>query len=194
MLAAMLDSEADCVRYRGADPDVTRRIVEAGLATQLDVPRPPQVHPLVRNRVTFNAEEPQLSAADVAGSFEAYLHRKAAEQSRRDEALQTHILALGGSRPNETRLTYRFTRLQIQRDEASFSYAWSEDFHTISVSKLKAADVAWLMRHSTPVAWSGISVSRQIHAWLTTSRKFANIRWYSEDQWKHGKDWQSTPI
>lgn len=70
---AMWSSEVDCVRYRGRNPALLRRLAEADLANQVDR-APPAISPILRNRVRFGvpAEARLPSSADlIAGAFRA---------------------------------------------------------------------------------------------------------------------------
>src|SRR2546426_5175715 len=71
--------ELGCIRYRGTDPVILRRLAEAGEAAQCDVALPKGIRPVLRNHVTFTANNSEVrawSGAAVLQDFGEYLlHR-----------------------------------------------------------------------------------------------------------------------
>jgi hypothetical protein len=117
--------ELDCIRYRGTDPHVLRRLAEAGEAAACDYPAE-GVEPVLRNVVTFAAPE-------SSGRLLAYL----------DEFVE-HLRT---SRPS---LGVRTRRRWWNRE--SLSIAWFENnFHRMTVRRIDKRVVIW---HGGPLAIS----------------------------------------
>lgn len=74
VLLTVLQAEFRCVRYRGDDPDVLRRLAEMGEAETCDHPPPPDVAPVLRRHATFEAED-TTSARELLAAFGAHLAR-----------------------------------------------------------------------------------------------------------------------
>ncbi len=67
MVEALVSSEADCIRYRGDDPAVLRRLAENGHSDLCDQPPPPDAAPVERNHVSFRmAKKVRLSSVTLA--------------------------------------------------------------------------------------------------------------------------------
>ena len=104
--------ELDCVRYRGSDAGILRRLAEAGEADHCDQALP-GVGVVLRNVVTFtspDSKESPLDGAVVLEEFSGYLKAR---------------------RPD---LQVRTKPIERRNKEASFALAWFEDhFHPITI-------------------------------------------------------------
>ena len=174
-LGAIWAQEFRCIRYRGDDPEVIRRLAENGDADICDAPIPTEMQPVFRNHVTFDSSVSlaiTLKATDLASAFQEYL------------------LATRG-----TWLTYRFTPMVQHEDTAAFSFAWFENnYHPIEFCTINLADCRWLVHHSLNEKIGSRGVSRNIDEWLRKDGRFSSIRWYTERQWNESKQWQPTPM
>jgi hypothetical protein len=174
MLRAVWAAELQCIRYRGEDPDVRRRLGELGEPHLCDVAPPPSVRPVFRNHVTFDAatsESDWIGPRDLAIAFQEYLC-----------SLNRHWL------------TYEFTPIVADGATAAFSFSWYQsNFHPIEFCVIRVPDCRWLIRHSQVEKAGSRGVSNDVDDWLKSNSRFCKVRWYSEEQWKGSRDWQETP-
>lgn len=165
MIRTVYGAELECIRYRGEDKDVLRRLAEAGLGHLADI-SVSGFKPVVRNHVSFDAVDPMnklLSERDLATEFQRHLRAQENEY-----------------------VTYKFTSLSTDGEKTLFSYAWFEDnYHTVQFSFGGESQCRWLIVSDTTLL---------IHDWLVADNRFCDIRWYTEEQWKTSKNWQETPI
>src|SRR5436190_543086 len=114
-LRAACCAELECIRYRGNDAEVLRRLAEAGSPQLCDTPPPRDIQPAVRDHVSFEARE-AMTPAQVAQAFQDWLRAKSNEF-----------------------ISYRFSRIIATDVAASFSYAWFEDnFHHVEIDHVCA--------------------------------------------------------
>jgi hypothetical protein len=160
--------ELGCVRYRGTDTALLRRLGDAGEADQCDVALPEAVRPLVRNHVTFLAKWEDVRAWTESAVLQDFV--------------QYFLFHPNGER-------FAVTGVVTSRDGADVSISWFEDrFHTVSIRALHDEDRRWLIRHSF-----GIGLSDFIDDWLRQSEHFDGVRWYTLEQWNGTKTWQERP-
>jgi hypothetical protein len=191
MIQAVDAAEFRCLRYRGDDPDLQRRLAEAGLAAQCDTAAPLTIRPLFRNHVTFQAP-PEMTNADIAEHFRAHL-----------SALNLGISKL------------RLTPITSAKGVVSFSYGWYHNWSDsaralLAIRKPDLLEVNWcpvtiqsdpstedrrLLVHSPaqePKKW-GFSLG--IDHWLRSDPRFQALRWYTAEAWQAGgSSWRETPI
>jgi hypothetical protein len=164
MLRTVRSAELECIRYRGEDADVLRRLAEGGRAHLSDI-HISGIERVSYDRVTFDvvdALDETLSPKQLAELFQKYLRSVGSEY-----------------------LSHKFTRLTDSPTGASFSYSWFEDnFHAVDFFLLRLPDCRWLVVSD---------MSFMVHDWLTYGDRFGNIRWYTEQQWNTSRDWQETP-
>jgi hypothetical protein len=169
MLRAVWVAELQCIRYRGQDPEVLRRLGELGEPQLCDIPPPANVRPVFRNHVTFDAASPQaesITPRELALAFQEYLH-----------SLNRHWLS------------YEFTPIVVKGESAAFSYSWFQgDYHPIDFCAILLPDCRWLIRHS-----GGRGVSNDVDDWLKRDARFCKVRWYADGQWDGANPWQETP-
>ena len=73
--------------------------------------------------------------------------------------------------------------------EAHFSISWFEDtFHRVMIRSIKPGTGQWLVRHSYE-----LGLSEAIDDWLKASRRFGDVRWYSEVEWEARRAGQERP-
>lgn len=166
MLHVIRGQELGCIRYRGTDPQILRRLGDAESADQCDAPLPRGVVPVLRNHVSFAAIDPVARiwrAVHVLEDFAEYLRR----------------------RPS----TYRMTPIVQDGAEAHFSICWFEDrFHRVVIQSIGRDTGEWLVRHSF-----GVGLSEMIDDWLKESGRFGDVEWYSEAQWDARHSGQARP-
>jgi hypothetical protein len=163
VVRAVWGAEAECIRYRGNDPGLLRRLAEIGLPHCCDVAPPGGIQPQIRNYVSFvDTGEANLQLAVAIGeSLRSYL------QCERE--------AFGD------RFAARFRNIKESPQATSFEYAWYEqDFHSIEVRRVNWTQARWLVRHGIVEPSRFVGLSAQIHDWLIDDCRFGNIRWYTE--------------
>lgn len=169
-LAAMRWGEVDCIRYRGNDPDIGRRLVEAGLGDQCDQEPPADAVVQVRSHVTFQAFE-RNKYADVAQLAQEFL---------------LHFNHLSG-------LEHDGTLLEVSGDRAAVKISWwNSVYHIVEFSRHE--DQRWLAITLPSIPAAGRGLSRVVDRWLKADGIFGEVRWYSGEQWKAGGPYLSTVI
>lgn len=170
-ISAAWCAELQCIRYRGDDPDVLRRLAELDLRELCDVEPPANIVPLIRNHVTFVTNLD--SAARLAGRFREYL-----------TSLNTDGLR-----------EFRFRAIQESDDSAAFECAWyEEDFHAIRVSAVAETESRWHVWHPMAGSLGDRGASNLVHSWLSSDGFECNdIKWYTESDWNDSQRFQRTP-
>jgi hypothetical protein len=168
-LEAMFAAEVDCVRYRGSDPDIARRIVELNLAHRCDQPPPTGVQPLVRDHVTFSVNAPADVALDPAEQFSRYLFER---NKTRPDAAQFKSARLAGP-PQAVRLS------------------WYDDVSHIVEFAATQQHNHWLARCNPGNEIAARGLSSLVNAWLKNAGH-TDIRWFSTAQWQAGGPWSDT--
>jgi len=158
--------ELDCVRYRGTDGAILRRLAEAGEAHHCDHP-PAGIGVVLRNVVTFlisDSHPVSPNASRLLGDFSEYLK---------------------GRYPH---LEVRTKPIELREGEASFALAWFEDhFHPIAIRPVGESG-RWLILHR-----GNLGLSELLDDWLRSAERFIDRRWYTEDAWQRSEGWQSLP-
>lgn len=169
-LNAMLSSEVDCIRYRGADRDIVRRIVEMGNQDQCDRLPPIDATPMTRSHASFNV-------LDV-GAFE----------TASDLALHFLQHTLRG----DDRYKGQVARRLLHNDKrARIRICWFKDvYHTVTFEQL--ADGRWHVVAKPSHREAGKGLSRMVEKWLGADERFQNVRWFSEKQWRLKEPGQAT--
>jgi len=171
-LEALLDGEVSCIRYRGRDADVARRIVEMGMAECCDGETPSDAVVIIRDRVSFAAT---MGPHEAARRYRAYLQARSDERQLNPFAFDDAGLANGG---NEVR------------------HAWFEDtFHTVSFEGGEdPGRVIAIARPNPRVEGARGGLARDVGRWLTCEPAADDLRWYAEWQWLAGGPWSTSPI
>ena len=174
MLGAVWAAELQCIRYRGEDPDVRRRLGELGEPHLCDVAPPSSIRPVFRNHVTYDtatSEGDAIGPRDLAMAFLEYLR-----------SLNRHWL------------TYEFTPIVADETTAAFSFSWYQsNFYAIEFCAIRVPDCRWLIRHSLIEKAGSRGVSNDVDDRLKSDSRFCKARWYAQDQWSGSRDWQETP-
>jgi len=170
-IRAVRSSEVQCLRYRGHDLDIQRRLVEMGAADACDLPLATTSAPILRNHVTF-ATTFANEAWDVA------------------IALRDYILS-----QNSEHVRLQVTHPKRKGQVVVFAYSWYEDrYYALSVGKGEPLTSRWLVQHSPIWEVGSVSVSLMIDDWMRRDPRFSDFRWYTSDGWdRAGDDWQERP-
>ena len=164
-LRSVRRAELECIRYRGADPDILARFAELGVPHLCDFGGRFDLRPVLRNQATF-----ALNEAD------------AVTPERLAEQFQDYLLKAG---PNRNRVT----PVVVDDNSASFSFAWYEDqFHRVIFCPADERDSCWLVRHE-----GNLGVSDWLHEWLAEDRAVVGIRWFADTDRSRSKPWRATP-
>lgn len=167
-------AELQCIRYRGNDPQLLSRFAELGEPHLCDVPPPPEIRPVVRDLVSFDANLPAdsgISAHDLAEAFKNSVQQR------------------------QSFYELRFKPITGDETCATLTYAWfEEDYHSVEFRASGTPDCRWLVRHDSRARPGGRAVSRQIDEWLKAEQHFCNIRWYTAQGWLRGDDWRDSPM
>jgi hypothetical protein len=124
-LRVLRGQELGCVRYRGTDGAILRRLAEAGEAQQCDHP-PAGVGVVLRNVVTFAISDSNHAPCDVPGFLKQF------------------CAYLKGRYPH---LQVRTKPIEFREDGASYALAWFEDhFHPIAIRPVEELS-RWLIMH-----------------------------------------------
>ncbi len=181
MLSTIWSAEFACVRYRGSDSDILRRLAEMQLAHLCDEQTASNIEPVFRNKVTFDAasvEDHRLTAHDLVVSFQNHL--RSLDSAR-------HSLAL------DDRFMFKFRPIIFGKGTASLSFSWfDENYHMVEACELNDHGARWLMHHSVNEKPGSRAVSRQIENWLVGDGRFCSFRWYTAEEWNGSKNWQDT--
>ena len=172
-LFAMQGAEVDCIRYRGCDADISRRIVEMGQGAQCDLLPLTDAAPLTRTHVSFSAEKgaPQ-DAGSLARDFLSHF-----EQSRTG-ILKEH------SAVKSPQTCDRRTLVEVAW--------WREIFHTVEFECLDAGK--WLVVTTAWIPGAGIGLSLVVDRWLRARYQFRDLRWFTAKQWQAGGPFRLTVV
>ena len=171
-LNAMWSSEVDCIRYRGADHDIVRRIVEMGNRDLCDQDIETGAAPLIRYHVRFSIADASAfpTAKQLALSF---LHDFTGRYHRNRGQLVRRLLPRGG--------------------QVSVRISWFDDVeHDVAFERLPDGQWHIVAKPSNPNVLMGLS--RIVERWMETDVRFQNIRWFSEAQWRLKEPGQATVL
>ena len=165
-------AEVQCIRYAGENLQILRRIAEAGVADSCDnkyLIR--EIKPLLRNHTTFEYPEIQ-SELEIANQFKEFILRKSTEY-----------------------LHYKATKITSDKSGVTFALSWYEDnYYSVWFNRIGASDT-WHIFHSPDYEKIGSrELSLMIDEWISSNKKLANIKWFTNTGWNKSSEWQETPI
>jgi hypothetical protein len=165
-MIAICRAEVDCIRYRGEDPLIARRIAESGNPSNCDVP-PADASPRLRSRVRFATDRPDDTPAALAARLRAWL--------------------IGGRNP--------YTRVKPRRlwspSTVTFSWdhglLWRPHFHTVRFEAVTGLRGFGAILES---GWRPASVGLgfTLDEWLRDAEGVRDMRWYAREE-----DWNRDP-
>jgi hypothetical protein len=170
MLDALQSAELDCIRYRGDDVAILRRLTENGLGECCDLPPPQGASPIVRTHVAFRLSAVWRDPARaLAADFRDHLRRQNVDR------------------------TYRSYRVKPTWRSSVVQFSWFRDFHTVWFSRAEGRPERWLAHHGSERKLGGRAVSRVLHDWLSGSPRYADVRGFTADQWRAGEEGAERP-
>ena len=180
-LRAMVNAEVDCIRYRGSDPHLGRRIVEIGLAHSCDLAPPPDAKPTVRSHVSFKIADGAVPYGAAQLGLELLEHI-----GRHFEGSKYYSFEAKPVLGDTTRAAIEFawiSMLKLGNPAASDAEFKIVEFEIV-------ADGEWLARTKP----ERIGLSFRVDGWLQEGARFQDIRWFSAEQWREGGPYSSTVI
>lgn len=172
MIRVVWSAELQCIRYRGNEPAVLRRLAEMELRDVCDVQPPVDIQPLIRNHVRFtDSEGSRVTSKQLLEHFIAYLYRQRSEY-----------------------LNYKIKRIKTSTYWSSCEFAWYEkNFHPVRFNEIPKSSNDWHVEYPLRNDLGDRGVGNVISAWLQAyGDRFIDIRWYSYEEWKNGGPSQST--
>lgn len=170
MIRVVWSAELQCVRYRGNEPAVLRRLAEMDLRDVCDVEPPVHIRPLIRNHVLFtDSKGTRLTSKQLLDHFIAYLDTQRSEY-----------------------LNYKIKGIKTSTLHSSFEFAWYEkSFHPVRFNEIPKSSNEWHVEYPLRKDLGDRGVGNVISAWLQAySDRFIDIRWYTDDEWRNGGPWQ----
>ena len=173
-LLAMRSAEVDCIRYRGNDADISRRIVEIGEAAQCDLPPPADAAPLTRNHVSFRINDDAASPDAMKLAQDFLLHFKQSRTNISNKEARVKAPQINGRR----------TIVEVSW--------WQANYHMVEFERLD--DRRWLVVTTARIRGAGIALSLFVDRWLRAGDEFHDLRWFSTEQWQAGGPFRLTVV
>lgn len=172
MIETVMSSEVECIRYGGTDPQMLKRLAEAGLSDTCDnIHLVKKIEPLLRNHVTFKCSEFK-SALEIAEQFKERILKE-----------------------NSEYVHNKFRNFTEDGSGISFEWSWyQENYYRIWFNKTESKNV-WHVFHSIDFereASRGITI--RIDEWLRKNEKVSGIKWFTKSDWKKSSEWLETPF
>jgi hypothetical protein len=163
-LEAIGSAEAECIRYRGVEHEILRRIVEAGVESVCD-------DGLARD---FAEKRRNIVHIGNVGQGPAAMLNMLAALMRDTRSV--------GTRPSYKVLPV----LENPTGEARLRFAWCEnDFHTILASVGPESGTIRLVL-TAALPWADQGLSRIVHGWLKKLPAEYEVRWMTEAEMRTG--------
>lgn len=175
-LSAMWAAEFSCIRYRGSDDNILRRLVAIGLGDLCDGPLPHDAQRITRSHANFKTTNLP----------------EAGDAVRVAERFREHFLRKGQISPL---FKYFSKPIRAVGHDVIVSISWSgQVYHTIVFQQI--ADREWLaIATANPVhGGAAIGLARLLEGWLLSNAEVFDIRWFSEHQWENKQIWHGTVI
>lgn len=173
-IRALWSAEASCIRYRGSDPALLKRIAEFGEADQCDV-YPGRVRVRVRDRVTFSSSQCDTDTAlDLANRFRAHL-------AESDRPFPYELRPRRWWRPG--RVIFSWDGFLRGRSH----------FHSVEFAASRRGGGRFEARLAgwRPAA-NGLALL--VDDWLKTVEAAKDVSWFSSDEYDSGADGFHMPI
>ena len=155
-LEAIWSSEVDCIRYRGRDPRILRRIAEFGSGDCCDEPVG-KVPLVIRDLVSFRSARPDDSPEALAERLRAHVRAK------NSEWLHYEVRPPRFWNRHAAIFSWKFTGLRRQTYKVVFSRSMAKDRFSAQV-RCGLFGIGW-------------GTARLVHDWLTDSESAEAIEW-----------------
>jgi hypothetical protein len=174
MVRALWSSEVSCIRYRGEDPAMIRRLAENGSADQCDVAAE-RTRLRLRNHVVFRSRLGEADRpADLADRF---------QESLRED---------GHPYPYQFRPRRRWRPAKV-------IFSWDSGilrrghFHSVTFAKASDSDGRFEAKLGFwSIAAQGLGLI--VHDWLVGSEGAEDVRWFSAEEYRTGASGYHMPI
>ncbi len=186
-LRALLSAEVECIRYRGYDIDVRRRIAEFGSGHCCDEPLP-GVRPVLRDRVAFRSAHAGDDPLALAERLRTYLAEQDAAQAAtmrdyfRDEnvALEERVRTelINKDWHHYSVRTPRFWNRHVAIFAWDAGMGWRPHYNRVAFHKL-ADEARFGASISAGFFGSGWSLALMVHDWLSEVEMAGEIEWKS---------------
>jgi hypothetical protein len=165
-LRATWAAELQCIRYRGSEADIVRRLAEMGSPDQCDQAIVHDIPMVFRNHVTFDClSSDQSSSQQLASDFVDFQSAQSSEVR-----------------------AFRFKPAVVYDDRVLIEFAWYQDnFHPVSFA------VNERQCHVSVELPGSRAVAMMLHDWISAEHPQEDVRWYSEADWNEAGNWQVTP-
>ena len=173
-LSAMHSAEVDCIRYRGNDPAISRRIAEMGYAASCDLAPPADAKLLIRSHASFWPAGSAVTegASQWAAAFRHYF-------------LQ-HVSAYSDIGAKA---------VSWDRKQATARISWHQGiYHAVEFNRLADGSGILVTLPGLERQGADIGLSRFVEKWFRTDGRFQDIRWFSAEQWQAGGPHSPTVI
>ena len=173
-LSAMHSAEVDCIRYRGTDHELSRRIAEMGYAASCDLAPPADARPLFRSHASFRPTGSAVvePASQWAAAFRRYFLQ--CDSSHQDVGAKA---------------------IAWDRTEATAQISWRGGvYHAVEFKRLADGGGVLKTMPGPDGVENGIGLSIFVEEWLLQDGRFQDIRWFSAGQWQAGGPHSPTAI
>ena len=171
MIDVINSSEFDCIRYRGSDQSFLTRLAENGYVGQADFPPAVKIQTINRTHVSFDVTDTsRVSLISLASEF------------------KDHLMTNAG----KTKYAFRGPEQTFFRRRAWIEYSWYEArFHRVDFERTGIGRGSTLVRAPDDIGhWS---VTRALKNWIQDNSCYANIMWFTKEQWEAGVNGAKKP-
>jgi hypothetical protein len=180
-IRALWSAEASCIRYRGADPALLKRIAELGEPDQCDVD-PGSARVRVRDRVFFSSAQSETDTAlHLADRFRAHL-------ATSDRHFPYTLRPRRRWRPARVVFSWDASLLR-----SASSLLRRSHFHSVEFAASRRGSGRFEARLTgwRPAA-NGLGLL--VDDWLKTVEAAVDVRWFSADEYASGAEGFHMPI
>ncbi|MDA7859045.1 ferredoxin [Mariniblastus sp.] len=175
LVSAAWMAEFQCIRYRGSDGDLLRRMAELDLRHLCDIQPAEHISPVIRNHITLAiADRPTPS--QLAFEFIDHLNRQ------------------NEQRP-EHQTEFKTTSIVRLADSAYFDLSWYDDhFHRVTFHTVDDDGNTLHVNYPITNDLGDRGVGNVLLCWLDSNLdRYKNQRWYADHDWPTRKHHQPMP-
>ena len=174
LIGAAWMAEFQCIRYRGDDPDVLRRMAELDLRNLCDISPPNHIAPVIRNHVTLLPSASMLPT-ELMDAYFAHANHE-----------------------NDIRKEYQFkllNRIVDKRpDRVRFEISWYDNhWHPIEIHPSTDGEKRLRIYYPLKNDLGDRGVGNLLSSWLKKCpESYSQLRWYTDSDWADGNNWQNS--